>query len=392
MKRCNRSPVFPIRLLCLLGLALCCAGCAAAPAGPETAASAAPVAVVASMPAPAPSPATSARPQPDVPAETSEPAVPAMQSASAESYTAWLPYWEAEDALSEAASLGETLDTAVAFAAIFDRNGRPFLLPEAEKLLKDLAESESDAGTRVLLSVVNDVETSPGSYDNKSTALLKRLFHDDASISRHIEQLFALVDTYHLAGLEIDYENIKADKVLWAQFMTFVERLYAQFSAQGLRLRVVLSWDTPKYTVLPDGPEYSVMCYNLYGGHSGPGPKADLDFLETTCGLYKLCGPNVHMAFATGGFDWSRGKVDQLTQRQAEALLASAGVTPTRDLASGALYAAFTHADVAHTLWYADAQTLSVWQSAVAKHGFSHCDLFRLGGNDLDDWRSVLMG
>ena len=30
------------------------------------------------------------------------------------------------------------------------------------------------------------------------------------------------------------------------------------------------------------GPEYMVMLYNLYGLHSGPGPKADGPFIEKT--------------------------------------------------------------------------------------------------------------
>lgn len=34
-------------------------------------------------------------------------------------------------------------------------------------------------------------------------------------MNQHIARLLTLVDTYELAGLEIDYENIKDDAALW---------------------------------------------------------------------------------------------------------------------------------------------------------------------------------
>lgn len=301
--------------------------------------------------------------------------------------SAWLPYWEAESALEETKMLGEQVETAIAFAAIFDSEDKPLMLPDTEALLRSL-QNQRESG--VLLSVVNDVQTAPGSYDNKSADLLRRLLKDDESISRHIEQLFRLVDTYGLTGLEIDYEAIKQDEALWERFAVFLERLYTQFSAQGLTLRVVLSWDAPKYVTLPEGPEYTVMCYNLYGGHSGPGPKADFAFLEEICRLYRPYVASTHMAFATGGFDWSTEKTRALTQLQAQQLLEQKGVEPVRDPGSGALCGSYTDESGEHTLWYADGRTLALWKQTVRKHGFVHIDLFRMGGNDLEDWNRNL--
>ena len=153
----------------------------------------------------------------------------------------------------------------------------------------------------------------------------------------------------------------------------------------------MLPWDTPKYAALPVGPEYTVMCYNLYGYHSGPGPKADLDFLKTTCELYAALPVKARMAFATGGFDWHGDQIDALTQAQAVALLNDAQATPTRDANSAALTATFTADGETHEVWYADAQTLAAWRDACAAYGFTGFDLFRLGGNDLEDWQSVLL-
>ena len=90
----------------------------------------------------------------------------------------------------------------------------------------------------------------------------------------------------------------------------------------AIRLRVVLPWDAPKYAALPAGPEYTVMCYNLFGYHSGPGPKADVPFLTETCALYQNQPYTTRMAFANGGFAWRDSGISALTQTEAEALAA----------------------------------------------------------------------
>lgn len=303
----------------------------------------------------------------------------------AQSCSAWLPYWEADDALDELEALEGRLDTAVAFAAIFDSSDRVLMLPEAEELLRRTQKACAGTDTAVVLSVVNDVELAPGKYDNKSAELLRRLLKDDQSIARHIEQLFRLVDTYGLSGLEIDYENMKKDQALWDRFAVFIAELYRQFSAQGLSLRVVLSWDAPRYIDLPEGPEYSVMCYNLYGYHSADGPKADFAFLRTTAELYAPYASRTRMAFATGGFVWGGERIRALTQQQAQSLLKERGAHVVRDADSGALYGAYADDGALYAVWTADAETLAAWRNAVAGYGFAGTDLFRLGGNDVQD-------
>lgn len=306
-------------------------------------------------------------------------------------YGAWMPYWEYDDSILELNSLTDKLDKVIAFACIFDANDDLLMLDETETMLRELQKDCMDTDTDVYLSVVNDIEIETNVYDNKNADLLRRLFADEESMALHLEALISLIDRYSLTGIELDYENIRTDTELWEQYATFIQQAWSVCERDGIQLRIVLPWNAPNYVDLPQGPEYSVMCYNLFGYHSGPGPKADIAFLDDTCAYYQSLLPNVSMAFATGGFDWHGDEITSLTQQQAEANLCEADAMPIRDADSGALCAIYDFDGETHEVWYADAETLAIWRDTCVQNGFSSFDFFRLGGNDVNDWKSELI-
>jgi len=319
--------------------------------------------------------------------ETATP-VPATPDATSEQqivYGAWVPYWDYADAINEVDELGDRLSDVVCFAAIFDAQDKPFLLPDMEEALLCLNILYSEDHT-IYLSVVNDIEIDDSVYENKSAELLWRLLGSDEAIDAHIEDLMTMLRESGAEGLEIDYEAIQSDVDLWQRFVLFVERLYAQTQSEGYPLRVVLSWDAAKYATFPDGPQYSIMCYNLYGTHSGPGPKADRSFLQKVFSVNRALPGRPVLAFATGGFDWcDDGSVVSLTQSAAVTLQIDNGISADsvfRDNDSAVLY--FTYYDEAgllHEVWYADDETLAFWRSLALDAGYTNFDLFRLGGN-----------
>lgn len=310
--------------------------------------------------------------------------------ALAEGIGAWLPYWNADAAMTDAEQLADSLDEVVAFAAVFDPKGRPVLPDGAEKLLLDAQVAFAGTATKVYLSVVNDQQNGKGGYDSKSAALVRRLLKDDRAMERHMDDLLLLLDQSEADGLELDYENFGSDRELYAHYAQLIERMYAILEKDGLGLRVVLSWDAPRYMTLPEGPEYTVMCYNLYGYHSGPGPKADFAFLDQVKALWADVPGTVRMAFSCGGFLWQGGKVTAaLNQQSAEALLAQKGITPARDASSGALTATFTHEGRKATLWYADGATLQGWRAHMTE--FDGTDIFCLGGAAVQDWLATVL-
>ena len=314
---------------------------------------------------------------------------PSSGRADGLSYGAWLPYWEMDASLDEASRLLGQIDTYIAFAAYFDSNDRVYVDSETHVLLSVLSEPTFQ-NADVFVSVVNDTQTASGEYDHKSESLLRRLFKSPESRSNHIEQLITLVDIYEPDGLELDYENLGSDTALWSSYTGLIEDVWSICQREGIRLRVVVQWDAPLYATLPKGPEYSVMCYNLFGNHSGPGPKADIDFIKEICKLFLNVPGPVRMAFATGGFDWAGDDITALTQEQAIEQLSFAGAEPVRDVYSGVMKASYQDSGLTHELWYADGQTLAIWRDICIEYGYDAYDLFRLGGNDLKDWSDTL--
>ena len=300
--------------------------------------------------------------------------------------SAWMTYWDADAALEELRAFPDGFESLVCFEAFFDADGYWYLPPESEQLLKDMQER----GVPVYLSLVNDVLQEDGTVVQKSRDFLAQELLSPAARSRHISKIMQLVRTYSLTGLEIDYENMKKDTELWSAFAVFLEQLSIILAHNGVSLRVVMDCEAPERAVFPEGPVYICMCYNLYGYHSGPGPKADIAFLQELGESWKAVPGEVHMAFATGGFLWKGDTVEKaMTETAALEWLAQQNVTPKRDKASGALRAV-VRGEEKNTLWYADGETPSLWRDTLRDMGYTHFDLFRLGGNAADSLAAFL--
>lgn len=291
--------------------------------------------------------------------------------------SAWLPYWDADAALEEAGTFSDNFESLVCFEAFFEESGDIFLPPDSEQLLAGTRES----GVPVYLSLVNDVRMADGSIVQKSRDFLEENLTTPSARSAHIAGIMQMIRSTGVTGLEIDYENFKKDTELWSGFTVFLRQLYSILSHNGIRLRVVMECGAPKYAAFPEGPVYICMCYNLYGYHSGPGPKADIAFLRELGESWRDMPGEVHMAFASGGFLWAGDKVEKaLTEQAAAQWLEENRAKPSRDPDSGALKAVLRDGKP-YTVWYADGETLRIWRDTLRAMGYTHFDLFRLGGN-----------
>lgn len=141
----------------------------------------------------------------------------------------------------------------------------------------------------------------------------------------------------------------------------------------------------------------------FFGGHSGPGPKANVTFLrklatESSSVAYRT-GQKIGLALATG-ICWptaarpqNRATVVAVNEMSAAAQARGSQAEIVRDPESRVLH--FVATDTApgspiparnaqnstYEIWYADGETLSYWIQIGQSAGFGNISLWRLGGN-----------
>ena len=269
----------------------------------------------------------------------------------------WVVDWQWESGIDDLRSISNGLVSFQVFAAYFDENDSLYFTEEMNKALPVIFNTVKETGlVDVDLTLVNDRLKQDGTGVQKDPELITRLMATDKSRSNHIDEILDAVTRYDFRGVEIDYEKIKDSD--WIHVCAFYTELYQRLQ-----------------------PTYVMMAYNLYGSHSGPGPKADLALItQLASRMDRLPGDNI-IAISAGGFDWAeQGKVTAVTEKRAEELALKSVDTPKRDDASGSIY--FDYLDdqlVPHTVWYADELTLSQWMETLRRIGYPQIAIWRLG-------------
>jgi spore germination protein YaaH len=305
--------------------------------------------------------------------------------------SAWAVYWDVETVPEEITALYGRLDALCHFSAVFGPDGSVFIPEATEQFHRSLLQDKKTAVPLHYITVVNDVVYPDGSSLLKDTDILRPLLADKASRAAHISELLKLAADGGYEGLEIDYETLQKQEELAEQLALFCGELYDAAKARGLRLRVVLEPSFPAGKIkLPAGPEYVVMLYNLFGSHSGPGPKADPAFIRDTVKKMRVLPGNPVYALAVGGFDWRGDTAVSLSESKAAELLAETGASAWREKNSGCLVFSYKMDGAEHTVWYADGETLNGWMDVIRKeNGNSRFAVWRLGGNETDSLRSI---
>ncbi|MFZ5969947.1 MAG: glycosyl hydrolase [Bacillota bacterium] len=323
---------------------------------------------------------------------TGEPEIETIEDASEQEdwkISVWAAYWDLDRVQVEVRDLEKYINNFCYFAAYFDNKNR-LMLPEAATQIFQIIEEEFDGnGWMNYLTIVNDKIEEDGTFSLKDTELLYELFASDEDMDKHIDQILSLTLAGGYDGIEIDYEAIKRDMDLWRLYEKFCRKLYKKASEAGLNMRVVLEPNAPiEELTLPEGPDYIMMCYNLHGANTEPGPKADAEFIREL--IEKMSGVpgNKEFAIATGGFDWNEeGKTEAVSQIQAEGLIKEYDAEAERDEESQCVKFVYEDTEgVKHEVWYADTVTLHYWMDIISESGEYGISIWRLGGNKSEEF------
>ncbi len=301
-----------------------------------------------------------------------------MLDESINNLSAWVAYWDL-DVQRELNTLDKELKELSYFAAYFDSNNK-LIIPE--QLINYYDETKEEEYIKYL-TIVNDKINSDSKFSLKDIDLLKALLADSNLRSKHVKEIINLASQYGFDGVEIDYEQIKKDMELWNNYLLFIKELYNEAEAAKLKLKIVLESNTPFEDLeFVEGPTYVMMCYNLHGGFSEPGEKANPKFIEELVDKMETVPGNKSFAIATGGFNWgSDGKVTSLSEIEAQVLIKEYNVEKKRDDESQCVVFKYTDkTGIEHEVWYADKNTLSSWMKVIKEKEYS-ISLWRLGGN-----------
>jgi spore germination protein YaaH len=234
-----------------------------------------------------------------------------------------------------------------------------------------------EKGFEPWVTVVNDVRYASDSAITKNGSLVHELIMDPTLRAKHARDLVSRVSGDGFKGLHLDYERVPESDTI--QFRAFVEQLRVELRRLGLGLEVVIEPMSGPLPV-PGSTSVTVMAYDLFGTHSGPGPRSTPTFVSELSHKASVDGDSsAALALAVRGFAWEPdGDIRSLDWSVAQRLAAETSNTQRRN-ADHVLSAQLNNGTV---IWFEDVESiLSKWQAAW-KAGFRRLAIWRLGGND----------
>ncbi|ARK24930.1 hypothetical protein SporoP37_09820 [Sporosarcina sp. P37] len=295
--------------------------------------------------------------------------------------SAWVTEWQWQSGMEDLKQV-QGLDRTQVFAAYFDSDDQLYFSDKMHEAIAAMQELSRKRKIPLDLTIVNDQFLPDNTVVHKDADLIARLVGSSASRKAHIDTILHYISKYQFDGLEIDYENVNTEDL--PNLIQFYKELNQALETHGKTLRVILE---PNLRVedyqFPAGPVYVMMAYNLHGGHSDPGPKANEEFIRNVAKKMSALPGEPIMAFSAGGFKWQHGKdhTATLTEIEAEELARKSHEKPVRDPASGGMYFDYKEKNgEKFTVWYADRQTLHQWMKIAAEEGNTKVSLWRMGG------------
>jgi spore germination protein YaaH len=229
-----------------------------------------------------------------------------------------------------------------------------------------------------------------------------RILHDPVLMARHVAAIVALADSGHYAGIDIDYEGLRAgDRQV---FTAFVTRLAGALHARGKILSVALFAKATDAGYAPRNvaqdyaaigkvaDQVRLMGYDYHWSTSPPGPVAPVSWLRSVLSYARkqLPAAKIILGVPVYGYDWSRGHGAGITWQQAMQLSRQPGVRLRYSTASQAPW--FSYTDAAgrqHTVWFEDARSSRAKFRLAQAAGIGGVYVWMYGNADPGMWPAL---
>ncbi len=252
------------------------------------------------------------------------------------------------------------------------------------------------AGLRVVPSIAN-ITDGKWAYQP-----VHRILHSPALMARQVAAIVALVQRHDYAGVDIDYENLRAADRL--AFSTFVRHLAGALHAHGKVLSVAVFAKTSNAGTDPRNlaqdyaaigrvaDQVRLMGYDYHWATSPPGPIAPIGWLKAVLRYAKTQIPasKIILGIPLYGYDWSGGHGTAITWLQALRLSRQYHVPPRYDVTAQAPWLRYTdRAGNQHTVWFENEASSRAKFDLAQGAGVAGVYLWMYGYEDAGTWPAL---
>ena len=309
-----------------------------------------------------------------------------------------VPYWNIQHATAAVLQNRHAVTEVSPWIYGLDSTGRivtQYPPGQAETISADIGKLRA-AGMRIVPSLA-DVTGGRWSYQP-----VARVLHSPVLMARQIDAIAALVEANHYAGIDIDYEQLRAGDR--QDFTAFCERLAAALHAKGKVLSVALFAKTSDagnsatnvaqdYRAIGQAADQvRLMGYDYHWASSAPGPIAPVDWLRDVLRYAKTQIPadKIVLGIPLYGYDWSGGHAAVVSWLQALRLSREYHTAPRYDARAQAPW--FTYTDSAgrkHTVWFENAASSRAKFALAQGAGIGGVYLWMFGYEDTGTWAAL---
>jgi spore germination protein YaaH len=232
--------------------------------------------------------------------------------------------------------------------------------------------------------------------------IITNILYDARARARHVAAIVALVQREHYAGIDIDYEDLRAsDK---DAFTAFITQLGDALHAQGKVLSVDLFAKTDHqgyaqrnlaqdyYAIGQVADQVRLMGYDYHWATSAAGPVAPIGWIRAVLQYAKTQIPanKIILGVPLYGYDWVGKHGTPVSWLQAFRLAGRYGIRPHFDYASQSPWFSYTDSSGReHAVWFENGPSTEAKFRAARAAGIGGVYLWVYGLEDASIWNAL---
>lgn len=232
-------------------------------------------------------------------------------------------------------------------------------------------------------------------------APIARMLHDPAAMRKHIDDLTELAVGRNFAGIDIDYEELRAvDRTAFTEFVT---RLGEALHSKGKQLAVTVSAKTSDEgnsepnraqdyaAIARAADEVRVMAYDYHWETSEPGPVAPSYWVRDVLAYAttQIEPKKIVLGVPVYGYDWSVGVAPPVSWAGAHELSQQHNAEVRWDEQSETPWFQYWEDGSEHTVWFENAYSSSVKFQLAREFGVRGVYLWVFGPEDELMWETM---